>query len=170
MEQDTQLVLQSVDAVKRAGDLDTALLALVTVLRPRFQLFHASIATHPEGAPHFRVLAAWSLADSLFDKGAEISATISEKVEFALETLRKGRPLAVNISGQNPSLVDHLLREQGVASILVFPVQYDDQALMIVALGSSTTDAFLDAERGFFTALSMGIRDTLTRLSTATNT
>ena len=169
MEQDPALVARTIEAVRSATSLDEALTAVVSQLRPRFDLWHASFSTYPTDAPVVRVLASWSLADTVFEAGTEVSATISKTVVTALETLRQGHGVSITVGADSTSLVDHLLREQGVASVLVLPVHRDERAMLLLALGAGSPDAFRDAEKGFFTGLSLGISDAVVRFaSTAT--
>jgi GAF domain-containing protein len=169
MEQDSRLAARTVEAVRGATNLDEALDALVTQLRPRFQLWSASFGSHPAGAPVVTILAAWSVAESVFVAGTEVSVTISRMVEEVLATLREGRAATLAVGTDPESLVDHLLREQGVASLIALPIHLDDRGLLLLTLGSSTKDAFLHAGKGFFTTLSVGISDAVVRLTAATN-
>lgn len=169
MDKDHDLVAQAIDAVRDAADLQQALDALTRLLRPRFGLWYASVCSHPTDAPSVSVLASWSLAESMFDAGAEVSSTISRTVETVLSTLREGRGASFAVGGDPGSLVDHLLQGQGVACVLTLPIYCDDHDLLILVLGASDKDAFDDAGKGFFTALSKGIREEVLRLAPAAN-
>ncbi len=169
MQQDPELVAKAVYAVRGAADLHDALESMVQVLRPRFDLWFACLAAHPSGGEHITVLASWSLAENMFDAGAKISPSISATVESVLSTLREGRGATFTVGADPDSLVDHLLHGQGVASVLTFPVHLDADDLILLALGASSKDAFRDAEKGFFTALSDGISSVVLRLATAAN-
>ncbi len=166
MEQDSTLVTQAVDAVRGASNLDEALDSLVRLLRPRFELWYACFGSQPAGATHVTILAAWSVAESLFDAGAEFSSEISPTAQLALETLWQGRPAAFTVGTDPDSLINHLLREQGIASVLALPIHRDDRSLLVLALGSSSSDVFLHAASGFFTALSLGISESILRFAT----
>lgn len=169
MGHDIQLVGQAVDAARAASSLDHVLEELVRHLRPRFDLWHATLSLHQTGAPEVNVLAAWSLTDSVFDAGAAVSATISRTVIDLLETLRAGHAATFTVGADPESLVDQLLREQGVASILALPIHCDERALLLLTLGAGSERAFQDAEKGFFTALSLGISGTVLRFASASN-
>ena len=166
---DATLVAQTIEAVRTAPTLDDAIDAVVRLLRPRFDLWHASFCEQPTGEPHLRILASWSLADSVFDPGTEISATISQMIVTVLAELREGNPVAFAVGEDRESLVDHLLEAQGVSSVVTIPVTYDDQDLLFLALGASRPEAFHDAGRQFFTALSLGISEPIRRLVTTSN-
>ena len=161
---DATLIAQTVEAVQKASNLDEAIEAVVRLLRPRFDLWHASFCEQPTGEPHLRILASWSLADSVFDPGTEISATISQMIVTVLAELREGNPVAFAVGEDRESLVDHLLEAQGVSSVVTIPVTYDDQDLLFLALGASTADAFHNAGRQFFIDLSLGISEPVQRL------
>jgi hypothetical protein len=164
MESDDKLLIRTVEEVRAAENLDEAVVAVVECLRPRFDLWHTSICTHPTGQPNMKVLAGWSLADSVFDAGTEISASISRMVVAVLGALREGNPVAFVVGEEQDSLVDHLLGKQGVASVVTIPVHHDDRGLLFLALGAGRQDAFHDAGNRFFTDLSAGVADTLLRL------
>lgn len=169
MEQDATLVTQTVAAVRAATSLDEAVDVLVQHLRPRFELWSAGFATQAAGSTAVTILASWSPVDSLFDTGAEFSATISETVQLAFETLWEGRAATFTVGGDKDSLADYLLREQGVASILLLPIHRDDRNLLLLGFGSSAADVFLHAEGGFFTQLTLGISEAVLRFATTAN-
>ena len=104
MESDAKLLIRTVEEVRVAENLTEAVEAVVECLRPRFDLWHTSICTHPAGLHHMKVLEGWSLADSVFDAGAEISTTISRMVEAVLGALREGNPVAFSV-GEHDSLI-----------------------------------------------------------------
>jgi hypothetical protein len=166
MEQDTDLVGRAIDATRAASDLDEALGALVAALRDRFALWFASIGCHPAGAPGVTVLATWSVAETVFEAGAEVSATITPMVTTVLQTLREGSGATITLGSDPESLVERLLMGQGVASALMLPVHCDEQILLVLTLGSSSPSAFSDAGSGFFTALTTGIRPVVRKLAT----
>lgn len=164
LKDDTTLVTQTIEAVQKASTLDEAVEALVQILRPRFDLWHASFCSQPAQEPHLRILASWSLADSVFETGTEVSATISKMIVAVLAELREGNPVAFAIGEDRESIVDHLLGAQGISSMVTIPVTYDDQDLLFLALGASTPEAFHNAGRQFFTELSLGISESVQRL------
>jgi hypothetical protein len=164
MDSDTRLVSQVADAVRSAATLDEALAALVQFLRPRFDLWYAAFCSHPTADPTITILASWSLAESVFDAGAEVSTSISQIIVGVLEQLRAGNPARFVIGGDPDSLVEHLLADQGVSSVVSTPIHCDEQGLLMLALGTSSPDAFLDAGRNFYLDLSHGIAETVLRL------
>ncbi|WP_019873510.1 GAF domain-containing protein [Sporichthya polymorpha] len=161
---DATLVAETVAAVQDAASLDDALHGVVRLLRPRFDLWHASFCAQPSEEPSIRILASWSLAESVFDPGTEINATISEIILRVLDELREGNPTAFLVGEDRESIVDHLLEKQGVSSVVTVPIHYDGQLLLFLALGASTGEAFHTAGRRFFTELSLGIGETVVRL------
>lgn len=164
MEQDTTLLLQAVDAIHDTASLDEALVALVAVLQPRFELWYASFATIPSGSQQVHVLASWSLTETVFDVGTEISLKISSDAEGAIEVLRQGRPRLTETS-DGSSLIESLLTQQGVASLATLPVHCDDGSLLLLTLGSSSQNAFHSAITGFFEGLAAGIKQKVLRLA-----
>jgi GAF domain-containing protein len=164
MDSDTTLVAQTAGAVRDAATLEEALAAAVQVLRPRFDLWYAAICAHPTDDPHIMILAKWSLAESVFEAGTAIAANISRIIAGVLAELHAGNPARFVIGGDPNSLVEHLLAGQGVASMVTVPVHCDDEGLLLLALGTSTQDAFLDAGRSFYLDLADGISDTVLRL------
>ena len=168
MDPESPLLEAAAHGVAEASDLESALHAVVSPLRTRFMLWHASIASHPAGAPEFTVLAAWSVTDSVFEAGTRVSSSISPLVKAMLDTLREGRMASFSAGSDRESLVDHLLSEQGIASALLIPLHVDEEALLVLTLGSSASDVF-EATGGFFSRLVAGIRDQILRLATAPN-
>jgi hypothetical protein len=166
MNSDTELVSAATDAVRGAATLDEALAAVVQVLRPRFDLWYGAICSHLTDAPHITIIANWSLAESVFDAGTAVATNISRIISGVLVELHAGNPARFVIGGDPESLVEHLLASQGVASIVTVPISRDDEGLVLLALGTSTQDAFLDAGRGFYLDLAHGISDTVLRLMT----
>jgi inactivated superfamily I helicase len=166
MNSDTELVCAATDAVRDAATLDAALAALVQVLRPRFDLWYGAICSHPTDAPHITIMAKWSLADSVFDVGTAVATNISQIISGVLAELHAGNPARFVIGGDPDSLVEHLLASQGVASMVTVPIHGDDEGLVLLALGTSTQDAFLDVGRSFYLDLAHGISDTVLRLIT----
>jgi hypothetical protein len=167
MDSDTTLVAQTADAVRDATTLDEALAAVVQVLRPRFDLWYGAICAHPTDAAHITILAKWSLAESVFEAGTAIATNISRIITGVLSELHAGNPARFVIGGDPDSLVEHLLASQGVASVVTAPIHLDDEGLLLLALGTSTQDAFLDAGRSFYLDLAHGISDTVLRLVSA---
>jgi hypothetical protein len=164
MESDTRLLSKATDAVRSATTLDEALAALVQFLRPRFDLWYAAFCSQPAGDPTITILASWSFAESVFDAGTEISATISQIIVGVLEQLRAGNPARFVMGGDPDSLVEHLLADQGVASMVAMPIHCDEEGLVLLALGTSSQEAFLDVGRNFYLDLAHGIRETVLRL------
>jgi hypothetical protein len=169
MDQDSTLVTQAVAAVRDATSLAGAVDVLVQHLRSRFELWSAGFAFQATGSTTVTILASWSPVDSLFDTGAEFSGTISETVRLALETIWDGRGATFVVGTDQDSLVDYLLREQGVASVLLLPVHRDASGLLMLGLGSTASDVFLHAEAGFFTTLCTGISESVLRFATTAN-
>ena len=164
MGRDTTLLLQAVDAVHRAVSLEDALGALVGVLQPRFELWYGSLATIPGGSDQIRMLACWSLAETVFQAGTDISATISPTAEAAIEGLREGHAVLTGTSDPN-SLLSHLLTQQGVAELVTVPVHSDDASLLMLGLGSSKPGVLGTAVTGFYEGLAAGIREKILKLA-----
>jgi hypothetical protein len=164
MERDTALLLQAVDAVHDATDLNAALLALVDVLRDRFELWYASFATVPTGSTQVQLLATWSLAETHFDPGTEISTTISATAEETMQQLREGRAVLLGTSDAG-SLLGYLLSQQGVASLLTLPVHSDESSMLLLGFGSSSKESLRTAIPGFYEGLAAGIKEKVLRLA-----
>lgn len=169
MNSDTRLVSQATDAVRSATTLDEALTALVQFLRPRFDLWYAAFCSHPDGDPAITILSSWSLAESVFEAGTTIASSISQIIVGVLEQVRAGNPARFVMGGDPDSLVEHLLADQGVSAVVAVPIHSDEEGLILLALGTSTQDAFLDAGRTFYLDLSHGIAETVLRLVTTKN-
>jgi hypothetical protein len=162
---DTALMLRAVSAVQDATSLDEAVHALVAVLQPRLELWHASLVSLPAAAGLVRIVASWSRTDSAFVTGTEVSTTITPALQRLLEDLLEGE-VAMMVIGTGPeSLVDHLMREQGVVTAVGVPVLHDGQGLLFLVLGSGVDGPIEAAGAGFFHGLAAGIRDRIGRLA-----
>jgi hypothetical protein len=169
MDSDSALLASVVAGVSNATDLEGALNAIVDPLHARLMLWHATVTSHATGAAEVTVLATWSMVDSLIEAGMQVSATISPVITRVLETLRQGQMASFDVGGDPGSLLDHVLHEQGVACVLALPLQVDEEAVVVLTLGSSTAGIFHEPMGGFFSLLAAGIRAPMLRLATAAN-
>lgn len=167
MEPDTALAVRAVELTRAADDLDGALDALVRTLRTPFDLWFACLASHPIAAPEVTILAAWSMAENIFEVGTGISSTISPLVITVLDTLHEGAAITFPLGGDPDSLVEHLFRAQGVVAAIALPIHRDERALLLLMFGSSSESAFRDVEHGFFARVVAGIRPVILRLAAA---
>lgn len=167
LSRDTDLMLRAVDSVHGAKDLDEALQGLVKVLQARFDLWHAGFAYVATGSQTLKVLAAWSMVDSVFVEGQEVATTILPAVSQIVEDLRAGDVAMAVIGPSDHSLLDHLMREQGVASTLAVPVHQDDNGLLILSFGSSTVGPLHDIGARFFYGLAAGIHERICKLTSS---
>jgi hypothetical protein len=158
------LVSLTSEAVGGAATLDEALDAVVRVLRSRFGLWHASFCAYFYSTGNFRVLASWTVSDSVFEAGTEVSATISQTMAAIVRALQSDDAISFVVGAEAESLVDELLAGEGVASAVCVPVLHDGRAMLFLALGAGTKDAFQDSGPAFFSALSIGIGDSVQRL------
>lgn len=163
--QDTDLLRQAVRSFQDATTLDDALRILVTHLQTRLELFHVSIAVIPAGGSHFRILASWSLSESSFVPGTEVSTSIAPPVERFVAALLRDDVAIGETDPSGESLPDFLLREEGVVSMAGVPVCHDDKGLVFLALGSSAVKPFHEVGDHFFHGLAAGIRGPLCKLA-----
>ncbi len=154
---DQQVLLTAVDRAHHAQSLSDVISALVGVLQPRFALCHASIAIVPASGETVRILATWSLADSVFEAGTEISASITEEFRTLVSSLADGHIVSMSITPESGSLLDHVLRQQGVAAVVAIPIVTDEHGLVLLGLGSCSADAFKAVRQSFFAGLGAGI-------------
>lgn len=163
--QDTDLLRQAVRSIQDATTLDDALRILVTHLQTRLELFHASIATIPAGGHHFLILASWSMSESTFVPGTQVSTSIAPPVERFVEALMRDDVAIGDTDPSGDSLPDYLLREEGVVSMAGIPVCHEDGALLFLALGSSASKPFHEVGDHFFHGLAAGIRGHLCKIA-----
>jgi|GEM_PF-4366754 len=163
--QDTDLLRRAVRTVQDARSLDDVVHGLVAELRNRFELWHLGVVTVPAGASRFRVIASWSMADSAFVPGTEVEASISPGMLELLDRLLADEIVVAEMDSSGQWLVDHLMREQGVASVVAVPVHHDENGLLFLGLGSSAMGPFQEISEGFFHGLAAGIRGRLVELT-----
>ena len=166
---DTHLLLQAVDAVQDAPDLTGVTTALADELRDRFDLWHVSTCLLRAGSPSVTVLASWGIGDTVFTEGTEVSASITPAISRLLAEAAEGRPVHTVIGEAEDSLIDFLLRQQGVRQATLQTVHRDEQGLVFLVLGSASPDVLSRTPAAFFAGLAAGIRPRileLTHLST----
>jgi hypothetical protein len=95
------------------------------------------------------------------DAGAAIAADISQIIVGVLAELHAGNPARFVVGGDPDSLVEHLLAANGVSSMVTVPIHCDDEGLLLLALGTGSSDAFLDVGRSFFIELGHGLSKTV---------
>lgn len=162
------LLMRAVDSVGRGTTLDEAFLSLVEVLRGPLELWHASLsvlegdpATEPGAG---KIVAAWSLAPSAFEPGTEVSLSITESTRASWDALRRGEILMKTVASRADSLVDSLLREQGVAAVALVPVHEDAAGVLALMVGSSAEGPLKEVGESFFRGLAAGVEERLVEL------
>jgi GAF domain-containing protein len=165
---DNSLVMRAVDSIGHGVTLEEAFLSLVEVLRGPLDLWHMSLSvltTPADGSPGMgRYVAAWSIAPSPFEVGTEVSLGISDSAIAAAEALRRGKIVMSSVAAREDSLVDSLLREQGVASVAVVPIHGDAEGVLVLVVGSSAEGVLQSLGERFFRALVAGIEERVVEL------
>jgi hypothetical protein len=164
--QDTDLLRQAVRSFQDAKTLDDAVRILVTHLQTRLELFHVSIAAILPGGEHFHILASWSMSESSFLPGTQVSTTIAPPVERFVAGLVRDEVVIGDTDPTGESLPDYLLREEGVVSMAGVPVCQEDGEVLFLALGSSSSKPFHEVGDYFFHGLAAGIRGHLYKIAT----
>jgi hypothetical protein len=85
-----ELLLQVVNAVYGAHDLESALRGTARALQAVFPVWHASLWVHDAEHEVVRVVGSWSLADTAFTPGVEVSTGITPPLARMLVDLHKG--------------------------------------------------------------------------------
>lgn len=158
------LLSRAINSIGRGETLDEAFLSLVEVLRGPLELWHMSLSCLQTDAGTWKIVAAWSMAPSVFEPGTEISLKISEGAEASSEALRRGKILLASVPSTTDSLVDSLLREQGVTSVAVVPIHSDAEGILAMSIGSSAEGPLQNAGELFFRGLAAGIEKRLLEL------
>jgi hypothetical protein len=167
---DTTLLLQAVDAVQDAEDLDEVVTCLAQVLRSRFDLWHLSACSLRTGKANVEILASWTVAESVFTAGTEVAATITPAVSALLDHALDGRPVHTLIGSNPTSLVDHLMAEQGVRQATLQTVHRDEHGMIFLVIGSAQEDLLPRTPAAFFAGLGAGIRPRVLELTHLSST
>lgn len=162
---DTRLLLQAVDAVQDAPDLDGVVTCLSEVMGSRFDLWHLSACSLRAGKEQVEILASWTVAESVFTAGTEIAASITPAVATLLEQAGEGRPVHALIGTNPTSLVDHLMAEQGIRQATLQAVHRDEHGMIFLVLGSAREDLLPQTPAAFFAGLAAGIRPRVLELT-----
>ena len=162
---DTALLLQAVDAVQDAPDLDGVVTSLAHALRPRFDLWHLSVCTLRAGSPNVTILASWTIAESVLTAGTEVAATITPAVAMLLAQVGDGRPVHTPIGANPDSIMDYLMSEQGVRQASLQTVHRDELGMIFLVFGSGHDDLLSTTPAAFFAGLAAGIRPRILELT-----
>jgi len=153
LEHESELLLQVVNAVYGAHDLESALRGTARALQVRFPLWHASLWVHDAEREVVRVVGSWSISDTAFNAGVEVSTSITPPLARMLVDMHAGRVFVTTMDNHGKSLLDHLMREEGVAGLLTLPLVRTGSQLFFLALGSSNEHGFADAPPSLFQSL-----------------
>jgi GAF domain-containing protein len=165
---DSELLLQVVNAVYSAHDLEAALRGTAEALQSDFPIWHASLWLHSPEREVVQVIASWSLAETAFDPGVEVSTSITPPLAQMLVEMHAGKVFTARMDTHGRSLLDHLMREEGVAGLLTVPIGRDDHGLVFLALGSASADSFTDERRSLFRSLAASAGARYVKLARAT--
>lgn len=167
LEHENELLLQCVNAVHSAEDLDSALRGTALALQAVFPIWHASLWVHDAEHEVVRVVGSWSLTETAFAAGVEVSTTITPPLARMLVSLHKGMVFGARMDDHGRSLLDHLMREEGVVALITVPLGRSEARMPFLALGASTADGFGTAPPSFFLGLAQSSGPRLTKLATA---
>jgi hypothetical protein len=162
------LLLRAVDSIFDGETVDQAFNRLVEVLREPLDLWHMSLSLlrpdTEEGVGAAQYIAAWSMASSAFQPGTEVSLRISDSAIASSHALRRGKIVLATVPSEPGSLIDGLLREQGVATVAVVPIHGDAAGVLVLTLGSSAEEPLRALGERFFRGLAAGIEGRLLQL------
>ncbi|MFN2537518.1 MAG: hypothetical protein ABR549_05125 [Mycobacteriales bacterium] len=167
---DTTLLLQAVDAVQDAPDLDGVVTSLARVLRSRFDLWHLSACSLGTGSPNVTILASWTIAESVLTAGTEVAATITPAAAMLLAQVGDGRPVHTKIGANSESIIDYLMFEQGVRQASLQTVHRDELGMVFLVFGSGRDDLLPATPAAFFAGLAAGIRPRVLELTHLSST
>lgn len=136
------VLLRVIHAVHEADTLEKALRGITLALQSPFATWHASLWSHRPDQDELRVLDAWSLTDSVFDTGVQVSTAITPPLKELLARVGAGQVFTAELDARGRSLLDALMREEGVAGLAAIPVSHDKDEVVFLALGSSMGRGF----------------------------
>ena len=162
---DTALLLEAVDAVQDAPDLEGVVNRLARVLRSRFDLWNISACSLRTLAPNVEILATWSVAESVLSAGAEVSASITPYITDLIERASEGKAVHTAVGNDPESIIDFLLHQQGIREATLQLVDRDDRGMLFLVLGSGTDGLLSAMPVPFYAGLAAGIRPRLLELT-----
>lgn len=165
-EQEHHELITALAGVSEVADLEALIARIVDALEGPLQLWHASLAVLIPEQGVVRLLAAWSRTDSAFEAGTEVAITISPKIEQAVEILRSGDAVIVEMGRTNGSLVDHLMQQQGVAAALGIPIA-SRTSLWVLTLGSSDGPSIRQLGQAFCRELADQLQGPITHITSS---
>ena len=136
------VLLRVINAVHDADTLEGALRGITLALQSPFATWHASMWRHRTDADQLDVIDAWSLTESVFDTGVEVSTTITRPLKELLNRVGSGQVFTAELDSGGKSLLDALMREEGVAGLAAIPLSHDEDEVLFLALGSSIGKGF----------------------------
>jgi GAF domain-containing protein len=143
-QRESDLLLAVVNAVYGAHDLESALRGTARALQEQFPIWHASLWLHLPERQVVRVIGSWSISETAFDAGVEVSTAITPNLGQLLVDMHAGKVFSATLDTHGASLLDHLMREEGVAGLVAVPLGRDDNGLVFLALGCATAEVFAD--------------------------
>ena len=161
-----ELLLQVVNAVYGANDLDSALRGMAQALQAVFPVWHTSLWVHDAGHEIVRVVATWSVADSAFSPGVEVATNITPPLARMLVDLHKGMTFGATMDDHGKSLLDSLMREEGVVELMTVPLTRTAGRMPFLALGCSTSGGFGTTPPSFFLSIAASCAARLITLAT----
>jgi len=162
---DTALLLEAVDAVQDAPDLDGVVDQLARTLRARFDLWNVSACALRSMAPNVEVLASWSVAESVLSAGTEVSASITPYINELIERASEGKAVHTAVGNDPESIIDFLLHQQGIRQATLQLVNRDDSGMLFLVLGSGTDGLLSAMPMPFYAGLAAGIRPRVLELT-----
>jgi hypothetical protein len=153
----------AVSAAMDATDLQGALVGIVQVLQVDFDLWGAGILASITngGRERARILASWSVTETLFEPGVEIDLDLTPELRAVAEVIRNGRPVVVRNQELDLGLLGHLTRKQGSVCTMAVPLAQGKVVPAALLLGSARPDGFSEKDIPFFTGLAKGIEEPL---------
>jgi len=136
------VLLRVIHAVHEADDLEKALRGITLALQSPFATWHASLWSYRPDTDQLHVLDAWSLTESAFDTGVEVSTGITPPLKELLTKVSHGQVFVAELDSHGRSLLDALMREEGVAGLAAIPLSQDKNRTVFLALGSSMGRGF----------------------------
>jgi hypothetical protein len=158
------LLMRAVDSIGHGTTLEAAFAALVKVLQGPLELWHASLSVLSPEAGTGTIVASWSMTESAFEPGTEVSTSISEGVRATADALVRGEIVLGSVPGAPDSLVDALMRAQGVASGVAVPVHRDARGVLVLTMGSSSVGPLHAVGAPFYRGLAAGIEERVVEL------
>lgn len=148
--------LAAAQAAEGAIHLQQALASVASVVRERFQLWAAGVGAF-RSPTEIEVLATWSIRETFFKPGTRIGTGFTDTTESRAMEILEGKPFVMHTGEADIGLVEHMLAQEGFASIGCAPLEANGVIFGFIAFASAIPEAIDEDDLPFLLGLGRGL-------------